>query len=169
MGSQKQLSGHEAVDQFKEVVKHQRVCMMVTQVEEHPSHSRPMSVGEVDDEGNFWMLTLVTSDKVRDLRKDPRCYLYFANSSDQEFLSVFGAVEVVDDMQRKKDLWSAWAKAWVPEGPEDPDLRALKFRPQDGYYWDTKDGKIAAMIKIAVAVVSGSHSDDGGVEGRAKP
>ncbi len=169
MGSEKELIGKEAVEKFKEIIKHQSVCMMVTKVKDQPDPSRPMSVGEVDEDGIFWMLTLVTSDKVKDLERDPRCYLYFSNPSDQEFLSAFGTVEVVNDMQRKKDLWSPWVKAWVPDGPEDPDLRALKFRPQDAYYWDTKEGKVVAMVKIAIAALSGGKTGDGGVEGRAKP
>ena len=88
MGSEKQLVGQEAVEKFKEIIKHQSICMMVTKVKDQPDTSRPMSVGEVDEEGNFWMLTLVISDKVNDLQRDPHCYLYFANPSDQEFLSV---------------------------------------------------------------------------------
>ncbi len=169
MGQKEQLSGRQAVDQFKEIVDHQSICMMVTQVDSHPNHSRPMSVGEVDDEGNFWMLTLVTSDKVSELRRDPRCYLYFANPSDQEFLSVMGTVELVNDMARKKELWNPLAKAWVPEGVEDPDLRALKVIPREGYYWDTKDGKIVASVKIAMAALTGAGTSDGGVEGKARP
>ena len=70
--------------------------------------------------------------------------MIFREPSDQEFLSVLGTVEVVNDLERKKKLWSVWAIAWVSEGPADPDLRALKFRPEDAYYWYTKDGKVAA-------------------------
>lgn len=169
MGNEQQLSGRKAVDQFKEIVKHQSICMMVTQVDHHPNNSRPMSVGEVDDEGNFWMLTLVTSDKISDLRRDPRCYLYFANPSDQEFLSILGTVELVNDQARKKELWSPIANAWVPDGLENPDLRALKIIPREGYYWDTEDGKIAAAVKIAMAAISGAGTSDGGVEGKVKP
>jgi hypothetical protein len=45
----------------------------------------------------------------------------------------------------------------------------LKVTPKEGYYWDTKDGKVVAAFKIAVAAVSGGNGSDGGVEGRAKP
>lgn len=169
MGSEKLLSGHQAVEQFKEIVKHQGLCMMVTQVDEHPNNSRPMSVGEVDEEGNFWMLTLNTSHKVEDIQRDPRCYLYFANPGKQEFLSVMGKVEVVNDQKRKEELWSPLAKAWVPDGVEDPNLRALKITPSESYYWDTKDGSLVAGVKIVVAVLTGGRTSDGGVEGRAKP
>ena len=169
MGAEKQLSGREAVEQFKEIVDHQGLCMMVTRVDKHPNHSRPMSVGQVDDQGNFWMLTLSTSDKVEDVKHDPRCYLYFANPGKQEFLSVMGTVEVVNDQKKKEELWSPLAKAWVPGGVEDPQLRALKVTPIEAYYWDTKDGVLVAGVKIAVAVLTGAKTSDGGIEGRAKP
>ncbi len=169
MGHEQQLSGHEAIKKFKEITDHQGLCMMVTDLNNHPNNSRPMSVGEVDDEGNFWLLTLITTDKVHDLQRDPRCYLYFMNPSDQEFLSVLGTVELVNDKARKKELWKPIAKAWVPDGVDDPDLRALKVTPKEGYYWDTKDGKVVAAFKIAVAAFSGGNGSDGGVEGRAKP
>ncbi|MBK8581914.1 MAG: pyridoxamine 5'-phosphate oxidase family protein [Flavobacteriales bacterium] len=169
MGAQKRLSGQEAVEQFKEVVDHQGLCMMVTRVDEHPSHSRPMSVGQVDDQGNFWMLTLAGTHKMDDIQRDPRCYLYFINPGKQEFLSVMGTVEVLNDQQKKEELWSPFAKAWVPGGVEDPDLRALKVTPVDGYYWDTKAGVLVAGMKIAVAALTGARTSDGGVEGRVKP
>lgn len=162
------MSGRAAIDQFKKIVEHQRLCMMVTQVGQHPSHSRPMSVGEVDDQGNFWMLTLSSTHKVQDIQRDPRCYLYFANPSKQEFLTIMGTVEILDDEERKKELWNPLAKAWVPDGLNDPELRALKITPVDGYYWDTKDGTLVAGVKIAVAALTGARTSDGGVEGHVR-
>lgn len=164
MGDQKQLIGKEAVKKFKEIVDHQSICMMVTDLKADMAKSRPMSVAEVDDNGDFWFLTLRTSSKYMELAKDPRTDLYFANPSHQEFLSVNGTVEFSNDRERIKDLFSKWVEAWVPEGAEDPDLRLMKVTPEDGYYWDTKNGKILAGIKILAAMVTGSK-DDGGVEG----
>jgi general stress protein 26 len=71
-------------------------------------------------------------------------------------------------MARKKELWSVFAKAWVPDGVENPDLRVLKVTPTDGYYWDTKQGKVVAAVKIAFALVTGNVGKDGGVEGPLK-
>ncbi|MEO8068309.1 MAG: pyridoxamine 5'-phosphate oxidase family protein [Flavobacteriales bacterium] len=168
MSNHARIRDREATEKLKEIVKHQGICMMITNVDEHPTNSRPMGVGEVDDEGNFLFLTLRTSRKYADVTKDPRVYLYFANPGDQEFLSVLGTAEVLNDMAKKKDLWNPLAKAWVPDGVENPDLRVMKVVPQDGYYWDTRDGKVVAAVKIAFALITGKTSDDGGVEGRVK-
>jgi general stress protein 26 len=165
MGNYKQLSGREAIDELKEIVDHQRICMMVTDASSYPGHSRPMAVSEVDEAGAFWFLTLRTTDKLDELTRDPRMSLYFSNPSDQEFLTIHGNTEVLNDMARKKELWNPIAEAWVPDGVENPDLRLLKLTPDEGYYWDTMDGKVAAGIKILFSLLSKKKSDDGGVEG----
>ncbi len=165
MGSYEQLNDAAAIEQLKEVVGHQRICMMVTGANAQPGNSRPMAAAEVDDNGAFWFLGLQTSQKFRDLSKDPRMTLHFANPSDQEFLTVHGRCEVLNDMARKKELWNPFASAWVPDGVENPDLRLFKMIPEHGYYWDTKNGKALAIAKIALALVTGKTGDDGGVEG----
>jgi general stress protein 26 len=168
MGNYAQLNGTDAINQLKEIVDHQRICMLVTDPTSFPPNTRPMAVGEVDDSGAFWFLALRTSEKFDDIAKDPRVTLHIANPSDQEFLTIHGHCEVLSDMARKKELWSVFAKAWVPDGVENPDLRALKVTPDDGYYWDTKEGKVVAAVKIGFAMFTGKVGDDGGVEGRLK-
>ncbi|MEO8588660.1 MAG: pyridoxamine 5'-phosphate oxidase family protein [Flavobacteriales bacterium] len=168
MGNTEQLNGRTAIEKAQEIVEHQGLCMMVTDVGNYPGHSRPMAVGEVDDNGVFWFLTLRTTEKFDELTKDPRMSLHFANPSDQEFMTIHGRTEVENDVARKKELWNPLANAWVPDGVDNPDLRILKVTPTDGYYWDTKNGKVVAGIKIAFAAITGGTSDDGGVEGRLK-
>lgn len=168
MGNYKRLSNTDAIKQLKEIVDHQRICMMTTDPGNYPARSRPMAVSEVDDQGALWFLALQTSEKFDDIEKDPRITLHIANPSDQEFLTIHGRCEVLNDMARKKELWSVFASAWVPDGVENPDLRALKVTPEDGYYWDTKNGKLAAAVKIGFAMITGKVGDDGGVEGPLK-
>lgn len=165
MGEHKQLQNGEAIEKLKEIVGHQGICMMITKMGEDIAHSRPMGVAEVDDDGAFWFLTLCTSRKYRELGEDPRVDLHFTNPSDQEFLTVNGRATFLNDRARIERLFSPIAKVWVPDGPENPDLRLIKVTPLDGYYWDTKNGKVIAGIKILASLIS-DRKDDGGVEGK---
>lgn len=167
MSEQKQLNGLKAVERLKEIVDHQGICMMVTQPLQQPPHARPMGVADVDDAGNLWFITLLHSDKCVDLRADTHVHLHFANPKAQEYLSIYGRGEVIDDRTRVKELWKPIAKAWVPDGVDNPDLRLLKVTPDDGYYWDTKDGTLVAAVKIVVAAM-GIATKDGGVEGKIR-
>lgn len=168
MGDHKQLNDREAVDKLKEIVKHQGVCMMITNLKGDPVNTRPMGVSEVDEDGNLWFMTLSTSRKYKDLEKEPRVDLHFMNPSSQEFLSVHGTAEFSNDLAKKKKLWNPIATAWVPDGVEDPNLRLIKVHPENAYYWDSKNGKVVAAFKIAMAAITHGANDDGGVEGRLK-
>lgn len=167
MSEQKQLNGAEAVRQLQDIVDHQAACMMITQPKLVTPHSRPMAVAQVDDDGVFWFITLQHSDKCVDVKVDPHVHLHFANPKAQEYLSIYGRGDVVDDRARLKELWNPIARAWVPDGVDNPDLRLLKVTPEDGYYWDTKDGTVAAAVKIMVAAL-GMATKDGGVEGKIR-
>jgi len=167
MSDQKQLNGPEAVKQLQELVDHQAVCMMITRPKLSSPHTRPMAVAQVDDDGAFWFITLLHSDKCVDLKDDAHVHLHFANPKAQEYLSIYGTGEVVNDPVRVKELWSPIARAWVPDGSDNPDLRLLKVTPDDGYYWDTKDGTVIAAVKIMVAAL-GMATKDGGIEGKIR-
>ena len=84
-----------------------------------------------------------------------------ANTGDSEFLSVFGTATIVLDMAKKRELWTPLAKAWFPNGVEDPDLTVLKVKPMQSYYWDTKNGKMVTLLKMAASAIIGKKSHRG--------
>ena len=59
------------------------------------------------------------------------------------------------------------AKTWFNEGYDDPELTLIKIDPDDGYYWDTKDGKVISLIKMVAGAITGKELNSG-VEGRIR-
>lgn len=162
------LTDEKAVDKFKELVKHQPVCLFTTRLTEVPLTTRPMSVQKVCDQGNFWFLSAADSDKNEEIERDSRVQLFFLNTSRYEFLSVFGSASITTDRRKIDELWNDIAKAWFPEGKEDPRVTVIKVVPEEGYYWDTKDGKLVSILKIAASAITGKTLQEG-VEGRVSP
>jgi general stress protein 26 len=160
----KNLTQKEAIDKFKEFVKHESTCLFTTRLTEVPLTTRPMSVQKVCDQGNFWFLSPNDSDKNQEIANDPRVQLFISNSSNYEFLSVYGKATISRDQQKIDEFWNDIMKAWFPEGKDDPNIRVIKVTPEEGFYWDTKDGKLVSMIKIAASAVSGKTLQEG-VEG----
>jgi general stress protein 26 len=160
----KNLAQAEAIDKFKELVKHEATCLFTTRLTQVPLTTRPMSVQKVCDQGNFWFLSAVDSDKNQEISIDPRVQLFFLNTSDYEFLTVYGKASITRDRQKIDELWTDIAKAWFPEGKNDPRVSVVKVTPEEGFYWDTKDGKLVSMIKIAASAVMGKTLEEG-VEG----
>jgi general stress protein 26 len=160
----KNLTKQEAIDKFKELVKHESTCLFTTRLTEVPLTTRPMGVKEVCDQGNFWFMSPSDSDKNQEIMIDPRVQLFFVNTSNYEFLSVYGTATITRDPAKIDKYWSDIAKAWFPEGKEDPRVTIIKVTPEEGFYWDTKDGKLVSMIKILASAVTGKTLQEG-VEG----
>jgi general stress protein 26 len=167
MGEVKDLTSTDAIEKLQELVKDAAICMFVTNLTSLPLSARPMGTREVDDEGNIWFLSNFTSEKNMDISADNRVQLFYSNKGSAEYLSIYGTAEIFTDEQKIKALWTPIAKAWFTEGKDDPSLSVIKVQPADAYYWDTKDGKMISLIKIAVSAVTGKTMD-GGIEGKIK-
>ena len=164
MGDHKNLSGAEAVEKLRSLVKAENICMFVTNLQHTPPDARPMATQEVDNEGNIWFMSRSDSSKNIELKEDARVQLFYNNKSSSEYLSVYGEAEILTDRSKIDQLWSPIAKAWFTQGKTDPSISLIKVVPQDAYYWDLKSNKMISLLKIAVGAISGRTFDDG-VEG----
>ncbi len=157
-----------AMKKIKELADAADICLFATNLSEIPISARPMSRQEIDDDGTLWFFSEVSSHKNAHIQQDNRVQLFFSNTGNQEYLSIYGTAEIVRDVAKAKELWSPIAKTWFNDGPEDPTLTIIKVTPEDGYYWDTKDGKLISLIKMAAGAITGKEID-GSLEGKLKP
>ena len=95
--STQNLFQKEAIEKLKELSEKARTCMFVTELDQLPSNSRPMSLQECDDAGNLWFISSKESNKNMEIERDPRVQLYFMNNSDSECLSVYGKAFIYYD------------------------------------------------------------------------
>ena len=63
------------------------------------------------------------------------------------------------DRKKLEELWSVPAKVWW-QGPDDPDVRLIKFIPQEAEYWDAP-GNVMSNVKMVFALATGTHPDPG--------
>lgn len=161
------LQGAEAKARIKDMAKDSS-CFFCTDFKKGEAFvTRPMSVQEIDEEGNLWFLSASDSNKNQEISIDPSVQLLFQGSSYSEFLTLFGSAQIVLDKQKIKELWNPILKTWFTEGIDDPRITALKFEPHKGYYWDTKHGAAVSMIKQAAGAIMGKTLDDS-IEGNIK-
>lgn len=165
MGDVKDLVRNEAAKKIKELAEGADICMFTTALSQLPLTSRPMSTRAVDDEGNIWFFSKDSSNKNTEITADKRVQLFYTSSKNSEYLSVYGEATILSDTDKAAELWSAWAKAWFPEGVDDPELTIIKVTPLDSYYWDTKNNQLVSLLKIAASALTGKEMDDG-IEGK---
>lgn len=154
----KPLYSNEAKEKIKELAEGIDFCMMITDLKNQPFHVIPMSTKEVDDSGNIWFLSNANSAHNRNLEKDPRIHMIYSDKGKFEFLSVFGKSVVTKDRVKIEGLYGSGDDAWF-DGVDDPNITALMVVPDEVYYWDTKNGKIVSLMKMAGGAITGNEPD----------
>ena len=164
----KDLNRKEAVKKIKELAEKAESCFFCTKSGiGESSGARPMSVQEIDEEGNLWFLSPSDSHKNKEIAIDPDVKLYFQGSAHSDFLQLNGKARITTDKAKIKELWTPVLKTWFTEGENDSRITVIKVMPSEGYYWDTKHGKAVAGIKMLIGAVVGKTLDDS-IEGKLK-
>jgi general stress protein 26 len=165
MGDTKSLFDQAAIDKIKELADG-KMCLFCT-YEDDQIVSRPMSTQGIDEDGTMWFFSRKDSEKNDQIDEDNTIHLMYMDTGKQQYLSLSGHASIVVDKRKTEELWNPIAKAWFEKGKDDPSLSLLRVTPEEGHYWDTKNGKLISFIKIAVAALTGKPMD-GGVDGDLK-
>lgn len=164
----KDLQAQEAVQKIKDLVKATSTCFFCTVIATgESSGARPMSVQQVDDQGNLWFLSAEDSHQNQEIALNPSVKLYFQGSAYSDFLQFNGHATLSTDRAKIKELWKPVLRTWFTEGEEDPRITVIKVEPSEGYYWDNKHGNVVAGIKILLGALTGKTLDDS-IEGKLK-
>jgi len=79
--------------------------------------------------------TNTSSQKIAQIKADPRVSVYYCNPGEFHGVMLSGDVEVVDDSELRHALWNEGWERYYPGGPDDPDHTALRLRPKRVMGW----------------------------------
>ncbi len=82
-----------------------------------------------------WLGTNTSSNKVAEMRRDPRVCLYYSDTKTYEGLTLTGRVEEVHDRPIKQALWTKNWNIYYEGGMEGGDFTVLRFVPETGRYY----------------------------------
>lgn len=145
-------------DQTKllEVIGGIPIAMMTTYGPDGP-RSVPMARQEVDPTAELWFITARDTAHVRAIEADPSVTLTFSDRD--AWAAATGRASVVDDEAKLEELWTTFAEAWLPGGPEDPNAALIRVDLESGEYWDTPGGRVASLISFAKTKLTGETYD----------
>jgi len=167
MGEVKNLRGNAAIEKIKELAE-EKMCLLCTQSKDGSLVTRPMSTAQVDDQGFIWFFSDKNSGKNKQISENPIIYLMYMEAGKQHYLTLRSKAMIVYDKNKVEQLWNPFLKAWFTEGKDDPNISLLKIDPEEGHYWDEKDGKIISIIKTGIAAITGTKGLDGSLQGDIK-
>jgi general stress protein 26 len=153
MATRKKLTGKEHV---LSVLKSFDTLMVGTYEEtgDAPSlHLRPMAVARLEPDGSVCFLTHIATSKVDQALTPRRGQI--CGQSKRRYLWADGSFELSDDRARIKEMWSAGFEVWF-DGPEDPAIVLMIFRPEQVEVWDSAGTKgLKFAFDAARALVTG--------------
>lgn len=140
-----------------DLIKEQRFCMLSHRHTDGSLHSHPLTTQNktLDADGCLYFFVSRTSEVGQRLQHDGNVNLAYANPDKDTWVSVTGTARVVEDMAKKKELFNPIAKAWFPDGPEDPDMELVEVKIDEAEYWNVKENKLLQLLKMGKAAVTG--------------
>jgi general stress protein 26 len=142
-----------------ELLQGERFAFLTTTAPDGTLTSRPMTLQEVEFDGDLWFFAERDSRTMSHLVADPQVNV--AAGSGGSWVSLTGLASVVDDAGRKRELWNSAVGAWFPQGPDDASVVLLKVEGRSAEYWDSPGGRLATLISFAKAKATGERIDAG--------
>ncbi|KAA0549518.1 pyridoxamine 5'-phosphate oxidase family protein [Bacillus sp. BGMRC 2118] len=135
----------EEIETLRELIKDVDTAMLTT-VTEEGLVSRPMKTQEVEFDGDLWFFTKKSTNKYEEITHDQDVNVAYAGKS---YVSVRGRAEIVEDIEKKRELWNKAYENIMQTSYDDPNVVLIKIKAEAAEYWDTGNfnKKIAFMYK----------------------
>lgn len=123
---------------------------------------RPMRTQKPDPNGRtLWFFTRADSPKIAELQGDSRVLLGYADTRSQDYVSISGRGRVVQDVAKKRAIWTEGLRTWLPEGPESDKVALIGVEIEGAEYWDGISSSLRFAFGYAQALVSGKPDSSG--------
>ena len=164
--STQNVTAGAAVEVIKNLAENVHTCLMMTELNKKPISVRPMAIQKVDDSGSIYFFSSKESHKNLQLKENNEMQITIQNEGSSEYMSLYGKAISYRDQKEIDEMYSKYVDTWF-KGKEDPDISIIRFDTTEGYYWDTKHGKLVQMAGFLYGAVTGARTDDS-LEGKIK-
>lgn len=91
------MKNTEDIKKIKSLIDTPNVVMMATRLQKIPFSVCPMTIQELDEQGDIWFISSKNSGHFKDIEHDNKVQLIYADDKAQKYISIFGnATHVVD-------------------------------------------------------------------------
>lgn len=164
--SEKNYTGSEGIEKIQELIKDAHIGMLTTVAEDGTLRARPMAAPSRPFDGVLWFITRNDSGKADEIRHDSEVLVSFAEPKDGKYIALSGRAAVVRDRALIHEHWTPAAKAWFPDGPDDPNAALLQIPVHSAEYWDSPSSSVVRFTKLALATVTGADKTSVGDSGK---
>ena len=150
---------HDQTHKVAELLKGERFGFLTTITMDGRLTSRPMTLQEVEFDGDLWFFAERDSHPVQHIAASPEVNVGVGSGG--SWVSLTGDAVVVEDAAKKRELWNSAVEAWFPQGPDDDSVVLIKVQADSAEYWDTPGGRLATAFSFVKAKLTGERIDGG--------
>lgn len=130
----------DLTDSLKEKVEkiiNNATSVIISTVDEYGyPHTRAMLVPrKINGLKHFYFTTNTSSQKVKQLRDNPKSCIYFYDATSYIGVMLIGTAAVLEDEAAKKMIWRTGDEIYYPKGVCDPDYCVLMFTAKTLRYY----------------------------------
>ena len=90
---------------------------------------------KLEDKYVVYFSTNTSSSKIDHIKENPKVAVYFCDTEEFKGVMLGGKIEIVDNMDIKREFWTDASIRYYPKGLEDPDYTILKFKPKNATFY----------------------------------
>lgn len=144
-------------------IKEHRTALLTTLNGER-LETRPMAPYPDESEGVIRFITKLDSSKAEDIGSSGPVNVGFSDDKKGTYMSIAGVGRLSQDRAKLKELWNPYAQAWLPQGPDAPDVALIVVEPDEAVLWDNTSSTIVSTFEHLRAAVTGTPPNVGTVE-----
>jgi len=126
------MMNQNEIETLRELIKDVDTAMLTT-VTEEGLVSRPMKTQEVEFDGDLWFFTKKETNKYEEIVHNQDVNVAYVGKS---YVSIRGKAEIVEELGKKKELWSKVYETIMHTSYDDPNLILLKVNVEAAEYWE---------------------------------
>ncbi len=116
-----------------------KVCMLITR-DGAALRARPMAPNVDADRAEIRFLTRRTTHKADEIDNIGAVNLAFMAQEREDYASISGNAALSRDRKLIRAIWTRNDDIWFPEGPDGPDIAAIRVQATMAEYWDAAGG-----------------------------
>ncbi len=142
------------LEKLSGMIKHIQTAMLTTEDGPH-LRARPMVAVQKAFAGELFFYTHASTHKVAEVGAHERVGVSYADSHEQNYISLSGTAEIVRDKALIQEHWGEAMRTWFPKGVEDPDIAILKVNVDQAEYWDAPNSTMVHLYGYVKATLTG--------------
>lgn len=133
---------------IRSLINEPKTVMLATRLHKAPFAVCPMTLLQMDEQGDLWFFTSKESEHFTNIAHDNRVQILYTDEQNQTYISIYGNATHIVDKTKVDELWNPMLNNWFEGGKQDANLTLLNVNMEQAYYWDSKLHKLVSFFEL---------------------